>query len=72
VDSTNNNNSDDGMSSIKWYNMKNIDKKVGYIIVIIFWLVIISVLSSCGIKFGDYDAWQEDYGERKQNTNQIR
>jgi hypothetical protein len=52
--------------------MKNIDKKVGYIIVIIFWLVIISVLSSCGIKFGDYDAWQEDYGERKQNTNQIR
>jgi len=72
VDSTNNNNSDDGMSSIKWYNMKNIDKKVGYIIVIIFWLVIISVLSSCGIKFGDYDAWQEDYGKCKQNTNQIR
>ena len=60
------------MSLIKRQNMKNIDKKVGYIIVIIFWLVIISVLSSCGIKFGDYDAWQEDYGERKQNTNQIR
>ena len=60
------------MSLIKRQNMKNIDKKVGYIIVIIFWLVVISVLSSCGIRFGDYDAWQEDYGERKQNTNEIR
>jgi len=72
VGSTNNNNSDDGMSSIKWYNMKNIDKKVGYIIVIIFWLVVMSMLSSCGIRFGNYEAWQEDYGKCKQNTNQIR
>jgi hypothetical protein len=52
--------------------MKNIDKKVGYIIVIIFWLVVMSMLSSCGIRFGNYEAWQEDYGKCKQNTNQIR
>ena len=72
MDNINSNNSDDGMSSIKWYNMKNIDKKVGYIIVITFWLVVMSMLSSCGIRFGNYEAWQEDYGKCKQNTNQIR
>ena len=72
MDNINSNNSDDGMSSFERYNMKNIDKKVGYIIVIIFWLVVISMLSSCGVKFGNYEAWQEDYGKCKQNTNQIR
>ena len=69
VDNTNNNNSDDRQSLIKRNNMKNINKPTGYLIVIVFWLITTMMLSSCGLRFGDYHHYQKAHGKSVCNTN---
>jgi len=49
--------------------MKNINKSTGYLVVIVFWLITTMMLSSCGLRFGDYHHYQKVYGKSTHNTN---
>ena len=66
VDNININNSDDIQSLIKRRNMKNISKRTGYLVVILFWLTIIMLLSSCGTF-----KWVEPIGPAHANNHRF-
>ena len=66
VDNININNSDDIQSLIKRRNMKNISKRTGYLVVILFWLTVITLLSSCGTFH-----WVEPIGPNYANNHRF-
>ena len=66
VDNINTNNGYDRQPFIKRRNMKNINKRKGYLVVILFWLAVITLLSSCGTFH-----WVEPVGPAHANNHRF-